>query len=410
VSNVFARQGVLFVALPIVVAEVWGEMTWAEQRLYVCLLLFGHKHTAVELHLPAFIITDYTGLHSETIRIARKRLEKRGYIRCKKGFRGVTIYSILNPISKTKLPPPKIGNQQFSGVYKYESESECGSDRARRDARKASPTFLPPSGEELFGFGPSQLADQTGPKPSQSVSTTKPIRPDVADSLGFCFSEVIENKNLNEVLMPSSQKPMKKGYEEEGAQTNITGNKVGTTRRVVREKKVKGDGVKIAAALAESPVVRRMQEKLGTRIVGIVDYRTAATFGNVGDRGVSFEEWDKRQRMLPKGVRIHQWRSGRRILMREEALLAHGEVAKPTPGPAVHFVEPGEYTPKSDLGQPQRCRTHGITTWWRRPGDTTLICDRCSPNPHDETNWKEQVSQQANRPAMSAARIETIRF
>ncbi len=93
--------------------------------------------------------------------------------------------------------------------------------------------------------------------------------------------------------------------------------------------------------------------------------------------GISFDAWDRRQRTLPNGGMI---------LTREEALAKYAGITEMPPR-GVRFARPDEYAPKSDLGQPQTCRVHGTTTWWRKPGDIELICDRCHPSPFDGSNW-----------------------
>jgi hypothetical protein len=370
-------------------------------KLFAYLSFLAQKHTAIRLEVANSEIEVFCGLHHETAKEAREELVRKELIIILKAKYGTLTYVLCELDQRDSdgklLPLTPFGFPKDGGLRKYKPAPGI-SARTIREARK-------------LGFKhPSRRIPTKGGVSAEPQPACRRNRDTVSAEPRLPLAQVVENSLLNSSA-PSLKNSDRKGisekrnlspsWDEIGVEKEGKGKQGDTSVQKERAEN-------IAAALAENSAMRRLQEKFGTRIVGIADYRTAAIVGDVGDRGVSFEEWDKRQRTLPKGVRIDQWRSGRRILTREEALSAYGE-PKGTPGPAVHFVEPGEYTPKNDLGQPQRCRTHGITTWWRRPGDTTLICDRCSPNPHDETNWKEQVSWQANRPAMSAARIKTIR-
>jgi len=295
-SNVFAKEGVLFVPVPKVAAELWADMTWAESRLYMCLLLFAHVHTAAELHIPTRVISDYTKLHAETILIARKGLEKRGYIHCSRGFQGVTTYHVLNPLNGKELAPQKIGSQQFSGVFKYDAKSAGGvSERSRREAqrsirqvRQANHRSMSPSRDEIWpeDAGP-KVTDLTGSKPSQSVSTTKQIRKDLSDRLGFLFLDDVEKAKVNDVPNSRSEKPS----EEKDLKGNMKGQGTSSTAAMTEER-----GSEIAAALAENSGARRLAEMFGAKVVGVVDHKTGATAGDGGQLpGLSYAEWMDQQ-------------------------------------------------------------------------------------------------------------------
>jgi hypothetical protein len=82
------------------------QMGHSEFRLYLALCRITEKHTAVELHLPSYRITDYTGLHSETIPVARRKLEERGLITSRKGANGRNVYTLLDPERHTNFQHP----------------------------------------------------------------------------------------------------------------------------------------------------------------------------------------------------------------------------------------------------------------------------------------------------------------
>jgi hypothetical protein len=198
VSNVFPK-GVIFIPFPSAVAEILGDLTEAEVRLYTALLLFAQKHTATKLHLPAFLLHDYTKLHAETIAVARRKLERRNLISCTSGGSGVTVYELMNPVTYEELPTPIIGKRKFSGVYVHK-----GDGRSSRTTRKtpkvvASPPVIPPTWEQL-----NEL------KPIQSVSMTEPIRDSVTDRLVSCFSQVHEKEKVNKLQSSISEIPISK--------------------------------------------------------------------------------------------------------------------------------------------------------------------------------------------------------
>ncbi len=272
-SNIFANQSLLFVPLPRVVAEVWSEMSWAEQRLYVCLLLFAEKHSAAELHLPAFVISDYTKLHAETIPIARKALEQRGYIRSKKGFQGVTVYQVLNPISKHELPPLKQEKKQFSGVYVYKTAGRSARSKRNTPHIPQSPVLLPPSWNEIGQSNPS-------PQSSQSVSIPSPIRQDVTDQTDSSFSKATENKQVNDVQTATSEKALKKGILKKGQNkerdiSNIETEKDGTDTQT---RTMTGP----LEHIAKDPIVAALHEMFDAKIVDVVDLRGGEQLKNPG--------------------------------------------------------------------------------------------------------------------------------
>jgi hypothetical protein len=138
------------------VGDMLPKMGHSEFRLYLALCRITEKHTAVELHLPSYRITDYTGLHSETIPVARRKLEERGLITSRKGANGRNVYTLLDPERHTKLPASVHGKQHFTGVYKYQEEG-----RSARTVRKARAAAAALTWDEL-GHGKSVSPKDSG--------------------------------------------------------------------------------------------------------------------------------------------------------------------------------------------------------------------------------------------------------
>jgi hypothetical protein len=256
VSNVFKGQGVLFVPVPAVVMDVLKDMSEAEIRLYLFLLRLAQKHSAVEISSPALEVHDHTGLHSETVAIARRKLEKRNLLCCKKGVSGLTVYVLMNPLTGTALPAP----QGFKGTRAYESKG--------RSARTARSTPKPVENSPVVSIPWTEIGQpttkKTCPGDGSTVSAPRINRHRLTDQPSPDFSELHANTNTCEAPAPRSEESLKKGISEVGGAMEVLGpEKTGAReKRRVKVRKVKviegerlvmGEGGKSARTLAKNP-------------------------------------------------------------------------------------------------------------------------------------------------------------
>jgi hypothetical protein len=84
-------------------------------RLYLLLLYFAQKHSAVQIETAWVEIGDYTGLDSKSVKIARESLVRANLVTCGRGQHGIITYQLLNPETGVPLPPP----QGRRGLRKY---------------------------------------------------------------------------------------------------------------------------------------------------------------------------------------------------------------------------------------------------------------------------------------------------
>ena len=154
----------------------------------------------------------------------------------------------------------------------------------------------------------------------------------------------------------------------------ITGS---TNENAQVEKPAKRSPTELLEHVALDPIVQMLTKKFNAKIVDVVDLREEGAREKL-QRQAPADFWQRAIWSDPKA---------------KAAPVAHqkldGKPGKPeAPGPKLRFVEPAAYTPKSNLGQPRQCSIHGVTSWWRRPDDSAMLCDRCHPSPNDRTNCK----------------------
>jgi hypothetical protein len=240
VSNVFKGQGVLFVPVPAVVMDALKDMSEGEIRLYLFLLRLAQKHSAVEISSPALEVHDYTGLHSETVAIARRKLEKRNLLSCKKGASGLTVYMLTNPLTGTALPAP----QGFKGTRAYESRG--------RSARTARSTPKPVDSSPAVSIPWTEIGQpttkKTSPGDGSTVSKSRINRQRLTDQPLPDFSELHANTKTCEVLTARSEESLKKGISELGGARKSQRPGQGEERTLRRD-----EGRKSARVLAKNP-------------------------------------------------------------------------------------------------------------------------------------------------------------
>lgn len=76
---------------------VWAEMKPSEQSLYVCLLHESERCSTREIQRTDSSVCLLTGLSSRTLCNARKKLQERGLLVCRRAHGNIYIYTICNP-------------------------------------------------------------------------------------------------------------------------------------------------------------------------------------------------------------------------------------------------------------------------------------------------------------------------
>jgi hypothetical protein len=83
---------------------LWADMKPSEQSLYVCLLHESERYSTREIQRTDAAFCKLSGLSSRAFCTARKRLQERRLLLCRRGKGNVYIYTICNPESGTPWP------------------------------------------------------------------------------------------------------------------------------------------------------------------------------------------------------------------------------------------------------------------------------------------------------------------
>jgi hypothetical protein len=90
-----------------------GKLSFSALRLYLCLLGFAQKHSAVVIELHGKELRDYTGIRDKQAGEARRELVGAGFISMELTRPGtVATYRLLNPETRQPLPAPQGRNSQ----------------------------------------------------------------------------------------------------------------------------------------------------------------------------------------------------------------------------------------------------------------------------------------------------------
>lgn len=294
-SNPFP-QGMKFVPVPRAVLEQCPEMTEAETKLYLALVGFAEEHTAVELHLPSYRITDYTGLHHQSIAVARRRLEDRGLITSRKDRHGRNIYILLDPVTHRNLPAPVHGKQHFKGVYEYAEEG-----RNTRKARKARELL---AWDDLGGVKTATTKQPCGVK---TATPRRQNRVRAAVSTPPPLLQTTENANTCVQQKKLSEESLKKEFLEKGFASSESSPFPQPERIIPVQKpkaipipEVKEESEPVTVRMMREPVIQRLVEKFGARIATTPD-------ANADNVGLPYDEWMKREVAKQMGPGLPHW-------------------------------------------------------------------------------------------------------
>jgi hypothetical protein len=305
-SNPFPK-GVRFFPVPEAVGDMLAKMGQSELLLYLALCLIAQRHTAVELHLPAYLLHDYTELHPETIPVARRKLEGHGLIKSRKGFNGVTIYTLLNPVTHAELPAPVFGKQKFSGVYIYKEEGRSARTvrKLRSKQAQAQKQPDPPTGwNEIGNQTPIKSVSTEGPTPIESVSTPDQNRGRLTDSADSGFAQTNEKTEGNANQKSLSEETLKKEFSGKGFAVSESLPSSQTERIPVPKQKaevkeeVKDESVSVR--MMREPVIQRLVENFSARIATSPD-------ADVDNVGLPYDEWMKREVSKQLGPGLPYW-------------------------------------------------------------------------------------------------------
>jgi len=306
-SNPFPK-GLRYAPVPRAVIEQCGDMTEGEYKLIGALYLFAEKHTAVELHLPAYILQDFTKLHHETMARARVSLEKdKGLILCSKGANGVTVYKLLDPETHRPLPAPVHGKQKFRGIYVYKAEGR--SARTSRKARKAPATG---AGEEVPPVSFEEMGSQnprteTQPVLAKPERTFRVLRNHVSQNPKPPLLQTHENANTYVQPKKLSEETSRKEVLEKGFASSES-SPFPQPERIIPVPKpeaipipeVKEESEPVTVRMMREPVIQRLVEKFGARIATTPD-------ANADIVGLPYNEWMKREVDKQLGPGLPYW-------------------------------------------------------------------------------------------------------
>jgi hypothetical protein len=349
-------------------------------------------------NIPNRVFADYRKMDPDSVKAAREQAITLGWIGCKPALRGTFTYWLLDPDGKP-LEPVKEAYAREAWQY--------GADRWEKHLTKRKE----PSQNSRCS-PPADHRENSDDK-SPTIGKSPMHRRETSDGL---FLQSIENARVVEHSLPL-KKPLKKedsegvalrseratsetqcispSWDEVGATSTRKVTKKEKKREVQSDKngvvananenaetKAKRTAGELLEHVAQDPVVQALAKTLGATIVDVVDLGEENAREKLPGGQLPADFWQRAIWNHPKA---------------KAAPVAHkkfdGTPGKSeVPGASVRFVEPEAYTPTSNLGQPRQCRIHGVTSWWRRPGDSALLCDRCHPSPNDPTKWKEQAS------------------
>lgn len=125
----------------VVRAGVWSQMKPSEQSLYVCLMHDSERYSTRQLRRTDAVLCGLTGLSARAFCNARKKLQERGLVRCRRGSGNVYVYTLCDP--QTSAPWPGDPKQPIRYQKKSAPQNE-------------TPGSTAPSGVQAFQPYPSR--------------------------------------------------------------------------------------------------------------------------------------------------------------------------------------------------------------------------------------------------------------
>ena len=83
---------------------LWAQMKGCERNLYVCLMHESERCSTREIQRTDAVMCNLAGMASRTFCYARKKLQERGLVVCRRGRGNIYVYTVCNP--ETRLPWP----------------------------------------------------------------------------------------------------------------------------------------------------------------------------------------------------------------------------------------------------------------------------------------------------------------
>ncbi len=159
-SNVL-REQCLFFPVPRALLEscLLAQLPPSAVRLYLLLLYWAQKHSAVQIETVAYEIGDYTRMDAKSVKVARERLEKAGLVTCHKRQHGIIAYQLLNPESGIPLPPPE-GKR---GLRRHRPQS----GRSARTIRRMRREDVPNRAEQSYPLSWDEIARDDRGEPGE---------------------------------------------------------------------------------------------------------------------------------------------------------------------------------------------------------------------------------------------------
>ena len=163
-SNVLRDQCRFFtVPRALVESGLLKQLPPSAVRLYLLLLHFAQKHSAVQIETVAYEIEDYTGMDAKSVKVGRESLEKVGLVTCQKQQHGIIAYQILNPENAVPLPPPE-GKR---GVRQHRPKP----GRSARTVRQMRRDDVPNCTEQSYPLSWDEIArDERGEPGEEEIS------------------------------------------------------------------------------------------------------------------------------------------------------------------------------------------------------------------------------------------------
>jgi len=96
----------------------WAQMKPSEQSLYVCLMFESEHYSSREIKKSDADLHNLTGLSPRAFCNARKKLQERGLVFCRRGRGNVYVYVICNPETGSAWP----GDPKHRIVYRRKQD------------------------------------------------------------------------------------------------------------------------------------------------------------------------------------------------------------------------------------------------------------------------------------------------
>ena len=266
-----------------------GQLSSSGSRVFMVLAHLSWSFSAMRFeNLPASVFRDLVKLDHGGVRRGQAECVKAKLIRVERDPRrnAIATYTMLMPDGRPVEPL-----EGTTGVYRFDPTKWAAFLERRRSGSEQNAQGGYEQNDER-SVQNAHTSEQNAHTPlSQNIQNAELSRSQLHDK----NSDEVKTLMTSTYPLPSAENPSNARQSGPAGKSDVcispAWDDVGQEKRAAKKRTRE----ELQQHVEADPVVKRLQENFGARVVGIVDRKTGARIGNVGDPGVPYRQWVDQQ-------------------------------------------------------------------------------------------------------------------